>query len=63
MVTLRARCRADEGVCPRCGTASGRVHDRYVRRLVDAALGGLRTVLAVTVRRFKRVWSRTDGDR
>jgi transposase len=31
------------------------VHGRYVRRLTDAALGGLRTVLAMTVRRFKCV--------
>lgn len=53
MVTLRARCRADTGVCPHCGVVSGRVHDRYVRRLADAAVGGVKTVLAVTVRRFK----------
>ncbi|MEV4380260.1 transposase family protein [Streptosporangium sp. NPDC049644] len=50
---LRARCRADTGVCPHCGVVSGRVHDRYVRRLADAAVGGVKTVPAVTVRRFK----------
>lgn len=52
-VTLHARVRAPEGACPHCGEVSGRVHGRYVRRLADAALGGLRTVLALTVRRFK----------
>ncbi|WP_165959676.1 ISL3 family transposase [Nonomuraea longispora] len=52
-MTLHARGRADEGVCPHCGVASGRVHDRYVRRLADAALSGIKTVLAVTIRRFK----------
>jgi hypothetical protein len=55
LVTLRARAHATGGVCPRCGQISGRVHGRYVRRLMDAALGGVTTVLAVTVRRFKCV--------
>ncbi|WP_206062371.1 transposase, partial [Nonomuraea basaltis] len=32
-----------------------RVHGRYVRRLADIALGGVQTVLALTVRRFKCV--------
>lgn len=54
-ITLHARVRASEGTCPHCGVASGRVHGRYVRRLADAALGGLKTVLALTVRRFKCV--------
>ncbi|TMR12792.1 ISL3 family transposase [Nonomuraea turkmeniaca] len=53
MVTLHVRVRAAEGICPRCGTSSGRVHGRYVRRLFDAALGGVTTVLAMMVRRFK----------
>ncbi|ONI92640.1 hypothetical protein ALI22I_02980 [Saccharothrix sp. ALI-22-I] len=53
LVTLHARVRADEGVCPRCGAVSGRVHGRYRQRLADVALGGTRTVLALTVRRFK----------
>ena len=52
-VTLHGRVRAVKGTCPRCGEASGRVHGRYVRWLVDAALGGIKTVLALTVRRFK----------
>ncbi|WP_186763522.1 transposase family protein [Lentzea tibetensis] len=52
-VVLHAWGRSTEGACPRCGEASGRVHGRYVRRLADCALGGTRTVLALTVRRFK----------
>ncbi|MCA2230502.1 ISL3 family transposase [Nonomuraea sp. NEAU-L178] len=55
VITLHARVREMEGMCPQCGGASGRVHGRYVRRLADAAVGGWRTVLAVTVRRFKCV--------
>ncbi|MFP3962292.1 ISL3 family transposase [Actinomadura fulvescens] len=53
VVTLDARVRADDGTCPHCGESSARVHGRYVRRLADAALGGMTTVLALTVRRFK----------
>jgi transposase len=55
MVTLHARVRAAEGICPRCGAVSGRVHGRYLRRLADAAIGGVRAVLALVVRRFKCV--------
>jgi transposase len=54
-VTLHARVRAAEGICPRCGAVSGRVHGRYVRRLADAAIGGVRAVLALVVRRFRCV--------
>lgn len=54
-VTLHARVRAVEGICPHCGQVSGRVHGRYLRRLADAALGGVRSVLVLTVRRFKCV--------
>lgn len=60
-VTLHARVRALEGVCPHCGNPSGRVHGRYVRRLADAALGGIKTVLALTVRRFKCVNAACDA--
>ena len=31
---------------------SGRVHSRYGRRLADAAIGGRRVVIRLTVRRF-----------
>jgi hypothetical protein len=39
-VRLRARVRAGQAACPRCGADSTRVHGRYVRRLADAAIGG-----------------------
>jgi len=49
---LYARVRADHGVCPRCGQASGRVHSTYGRRLADAPAGGGPVVIRLTVRRF-----------
>jgi len=49
---LHARARADHGVCPRCGQASGRVHSTYGRRLADAPAGGQPVVIRLTVRRF-----------
>jgi transposase len=49
---LHARVRADHGLCPRCGQASGRVHSTYGRRLADAPAGGQRVVIRLTVRRF-----------
>ncbi|MGP4102440.1 ISL3 family transposase [Nonomuraea sp. KM90] len=55
LVTFHARVRVSEGACPRCGAVSGRVHGRYVRRLADASVGGVRAVLALVVRRFKCV--------
>ncbi|WP_371825952.1 transposase family protein [Nonomuraea turcica] len=51
LVALHARVRAATSACSGCGQASSRVHGRYVRRLRDAALGGVTTVLPVTVRR------------
>lgn len=38
--------------CPQCSTVSRRVHSRYERRLLDAAIGGQETVLHLRVRRF-----------
>ena len=49
---LRARARADQAVCPRCGQASGRVHSTYGRRLADAPVGGQPVVIRLAVRRF-----------
>jgi transposase len=49
---LRARARADHGVCPRCGQPSGRVHSTYGRRLADAPVGGRRVLIRLAVRRF-----------
>ena len=47
-----ARARAGEAACPGCETASSRVHSRYGRRLADAAIGGRRVMIRLTVRRF-----------
>jgi hypothetical protein len=50
LVAARGRERAAE--CPKCGTASGRVHSRYSRRLADAAVGGGHVEICLAVRRF-----------
>jgi hypothetical protein len=38
--------------CPACSTSSRRVHSRYERRLLDAAVAGRETVLHLRVRRL-----------
>jgi transposase len=52
-VVIEGRIRAAKAPCPRCGQASGRVHGSYVRRLRDAAAGGVQVVIALRVRRFR----------
>jgi transposase len=52
LVCLWVRSRREEGVCPRCGGGSLRVHSRYERRLADAAAGGQRVVIRLVARRF-----------
>ena len=49
---LWVRARAGQGVCPRCGQASGRVHSTYGRRLADAPVGGQPVIIRLAVRRF-----------
>jgi transposase len=51
-VIIDAAVASEEGVCPRCGTGSARVHSRYRRRLADAALAGQAVTLRLRVRRF-----------
>lgn len=53
ILNIRVRCGALPVRCPHCGTASRRVHGRYVRRLADAPVGGVPVVIEVLVRRFK----------
>lgn len=53
VVTMHARARSAGADCPHCGSASDRVHGRYMRRLADAAVGGVRVVIELLVRRFK----------
>ena len=52
LLMVLARARAEAAACPVCGAVSGRVHSRYGRRLADAAIGGRRVVIRLTVRRF-----------
>lgn len=39
-VRIEAATATSSTVCPGCGTPSGRVHSRYVRRLADTGVGG-----------------------
>lgn len=53
LVVVQARTSAERAACPACGTASARVHSRYVRRLADSAVGGRPVVIELQVRRFR----------
>ena len=52
LLLVLARARPGTAACPACGTVSARVHSRYARRLADAAIGGRRVEILLTVRRF-----------
>jgi transposase len=52
LLLVLARARAATAACPKCGTASGRIHSRYQRRLADAAIGGRQVEIRLAVRRF-----------
>jgi len=52
LLLVTARGRESAAACPKCGTASGRVHSRYSRRLADAAVGGRQVEICLAVRRF-----------
>ncbi|WP_246002664.1 ISL3 family transposase [Allorhizocola rhizosphaerae] len=47
-----AKARDVPAVCPRCERRSARVHSRYERRLVDAAIGGRQVEIRISVRRL-----------
>ena len=51
-VRVRARARAGQAVCPRCGGASSRVHSRYGRRLTDVAIAGRPVLIDLLARKF-----------
>ncbi|MFD5969918.1 transposase family protein [Streptomyces sp. NPDC060311] len=51
-MATRARTVAERAAYPACGTASARVHSRYVRRLADSAVGGRPALIELRVRRF-----------
>ncbi|MFE4336876.1 transposase family protein [Streptomyces sp. NPDC056831] len=50
--TVRATTSTTTASCPDCGRLSGRVHDRYQRRLRDLPLAGQGFVIRLMVRRF-----------
>lgn len=52
-LTVTAAAAAATAQCPSRATNSRRIHDRYRRRLVDAAVGGRPVVIYLTVRRFR----------
>ncbi len=51
-IEVVARGHAGGASCPDCGRFSGRVHDRYQRRLRDLPLADQSFVIRLTVRRF-----------
>nr|WP_229568492.1 ISL3 family transposase [Rhodococcus sp. RDE2] len=51
-IRITAHPRGNEGWCPKCGTASRRVHSRYRRRPADTAIGAHPVILDLVVRRF-----------
>jgi transposase len=54
-VGFRVRATAGDAPCPCCGQRSDRVHARYLRKLADLPIGGRRTRIVMSVRRFKCV--------
>jgi hypothetical protein len=51
-VRIEASTRATVACCPDCGAASQRVHNRYVRHVVDTGFGGREATVSLTVRRL-----------
>jgi hypothetical protein len=52
VVRFEASTRPGPVACPGCGTQSGRVHSRYVRRLSDAPIDAREVLLRVRVRQL-----------
>jgi transposase len=51
-IQMQLRTRRSFSCCPVCGTASGRVHSRYQRKLDDLPWEGLRVVILLQTRGF-----------
>ncbi|WP_307846186.1 ISL3 family transposase, partial [Rhodococcus sp. CX] len=51
-IRITAHSQSSQRQCPKCGTASSRVHSRYRRRPGDTAIGAHPVVLDLAVRRF-----------
>ena len=45
MLEFNMTCIGPMAVCPHCGTVSGRVHSRYVRKPMDLAMVGTKLFL------------------
>ena len=52
-VVICASSRAGQACCPRCGSASSRVHGGYTPMLADGAAGGRPVLIALRARRFR----------
>jgi transposase len=51
-IRITVHSQSSQGQCPKCGTASRRVHSRYRRRPADTTVGAHPVVLDLVVRRF-----------
>lgn len=51
-ITLVVRTTALSATCPRCGTASGRIHSRYIRTVADLPWHGVSVRLRLHARKF-----------
>jgi transposase len=52
-VVICASSRAGQACCPRCESASSRVHGGYTRMVADGAAGGRPVLIALRARRFR----------
>jgi transposase len=52
-VVIRVRSDRDRAECPKCNSASQRIHSRYLRGLADLPIAGRTVKLLVLVRRFR----------
>lgn len=51
-ITVLMATTPSSSACPLCGTASSRVHSRYVQTLADLSWHGVAVSVQLTVRRF-----------
>lgn len=52
VITMRAESSKVNGICPYCGIESDKVHSHYVRILKDLPISGMKTRLALRLRKF-----------
>lgn len=51
-IVVHAKATVPGRACPRCGAASGRIHSRYVRTVLDLPCSGRKVRLCISTRRF-----------